>query len=152
MTLRNRCNDVHNFWRWLQSLNHIIKTAATYRHAVLECQAVNSRSTSQFNDDSKDMDSLIKVVGSYIRNEIKSAEKHRQVALMMACPIDEHRRSAVLLLITVYRSKRKEGGRIRGQNGEIMINGFNICCVWIHISAFFSTLNFISYVAAHNFD
>ena len=44
------------------SLNHIIKTAATYRHAVLECQAVNSRSTSQLNDDSKDMDSLIKVL------------------------------------------------------------------------------------------
>ena len=43
---------------WLQSLDHIIKTAATYRHPVPECQAVNSRSTSQLNDDSKDMDSL----------------------------------------------------------------------------------------------
>ena len=64
--------------QWQQSLNHIIKTAATYRHAgALQCQVVNSRSTSQLNDDSKDMDSLIKVVGSYIRNKIKSAEKRR---------------------------------------------------------------------------
>ena len=29
---------------------------------------------TQLNNDTKDMDSLIKVVGSYIRNEIKSAE------------------------------------------------------------------------------
>ena len=34
------------------------------------------------------------------------------VTLMMACPIDEHRRSAVLLLMTVCRSKGKEGDRM----------------------------------------
>lgn len=34
---------------------------------------------TQLNDDSTDMNSLIKVVGSYIRNEIKSAEKHRDM-------------------------------------------------------------------------
>ena len=34
------------------------------------------------------------------------------VTLMMACPIDEHRGSAVLLLMTACRSKRKEGDRM----------------------------------------
>ena len=50
---------------------------------------------------------------------------------MMACqcPIDEHRRSAVLLLMTVCRSKRKEGDRMA-----------RLYCVWIHIYVLFSTL------------
>ena len=61
--------------------------------------------------DSKNMDSLVKVVGSYIRNEIKSAEKHRYMypdtADMKAIDhnLDILPHALLLLLQTITKSK-----------------------------------------------
>ena len=69
---------------------------------------------SKMMDNSDDMDSLIKVVGTYIRNEIKNAEKHNDV-YPDASEIKslEHNLSTLtpalsLLLQTIIKSKRAD--------------------------------------------